>query len=458
MIKKYLDYNGLVRYHNNLQAQTESNNKVIAAALNDLDFRNSKVNDWITTNENLEANLEDVNDLSDFSDPIISNTELIRIHLKTSLEGVSMEGHTINVYYDDDETQALSVVTNTMGLATLKIPLGNHYRIVFPVIEGLERISDIEDTALLVWKAIEVEYTDRREKVEIHVQEHLRNNTTLDSEEVSIQITIDGVTTSYITDENGRIDVNIPYGTTYTIKAPNRVGFYIKLGEYTRTYTAGNSSRPVDFMYREWTTGLFFVDSSGNEYTMDQMEVLIDNFTINPQDIRFIAVKTDTLLANNGQFIIDVDIIRARGTSMQWASSNTAFNSIPLNGQGASASYYYDGLSASRLIQEEGDERGINTPAVDQCLTRSIEINSEPHQGFLGALGQWAELWPNRLAVDEMIMLIRPLSTTNQLLSTYTTSKWTSTQGGASAACNWASSVNSYGKNGSSTVVPFFAY
>lgn len=45
MTKKYLDYDGLVRYHNNLQLQTDSNNKVIAAALNDLEYSKAELND-----------------------------------------------------------------------------------------------------------------------------------------------------------------------------------------------------------------------------------------------------------------------------------------------------------------------------------------------------------------------------------------------------------------------------
>jgi hypothetical protein len=134
------------------------------------------------------------------------------------------------------------------------------------------------------------------------------------------------------------------------------------------------------------------------------------------------------------------------------------FFDIPLNGNNASQDYYYDGRTASALIQDEGDRRNINTPAVDEALARTFTLGSGGTlKGFLGSVGQWAILWENRFLVDNILTTTRPSAAYN--FSTFHTNKWTSTQSGANSAWYWTTSANYGGlKSGSYVVVPFFAF
>ena len=131
------------------------------------------------------------------------------------------------------------------------------------------------------------------------------------------------------------------------------------------------------------------------------------------------------------------------------------FNSVPLNGNAATALYYYDGLTASRKIQAEGDERNIGTPAVDACLELSVTTGETTHQGFLGSTGQWAQLWANIGAFDSIMDYVRPLGSR---LAVHTEQKWTCTQVSAFNAYYWGTAANNGGKVNSYVVLPFFAY
>jgi hypothetical protein len=151
---------------------------------------------------------------------------------------------------------------------------------------------------------------------------------------------------------------------------------------------------------------------------------------------------------------------RTYGANATWNPDNVLFNSIPVNGNSASQPYYYDGMTASGLIQKEGDERGLQTPAVDKCLAMTQTIgegeNEQTLKGFLGSVGQWNILWANRVEIDNILTSTRPEGT--YLLSTLTTYKWTSTQNSASGAWSWTRVADNNGKTNSYTVVPFFAF
>ena len=136
------------------------------------------------------------------------------------------------------------------------------------------------------------------------------------------------------------------------------------------------------------------------------------------------------------------------------------FNSIPNNGNSLSANYYYDGLTASRRVQQEGDDLATDTPAYDQALSQSRTIAAgTPSErilpGFLGAVGQWKELWMNAAEVDDILLSVRPNGT--YLFSTLTEEKWTSAQNAARYGWSWTTSAIAKDKPGAYVVIPFFA-
>ena len=391
---------------------------------------------------------------------LLSTTDsILKVFVVSDVSGVDVSGLTINAYYNGSSAISETIVTNENGTADFIVPAGTSYKLTFPIINGCEVIEDIEGVALSVWEAVQVVYRDRKEEVTVHVT-NVKDGVTSDFEGVNITVSIDGVNTVYTTDSSGVATFQVLYGKEYTVQAPKISKWYMKAGDYVRTYTAAYTSRGVDFIYKEWLTGLYFLDSGGTQYTSEEMQALIDSGAVRVQDVRYILCTNTTLqnYDNNGQFFVDVDMIMMRGAPMQWATSAVTFNSIPLNGNGASAAYYYDGYTASKNVQEEGDNRGIGTPAVDACLQRSVTLGNETYQGFLGAVGQWTELWANRAAFDEMLLMIRPEATSSQLLSTYTSSKWTVTQYNAASSWYWTTAPCNYIKTNSYAVVPFFAF
>jgi hypothetical protein len=203
---------------------------------------------------------------------------------------------------------------------------------------------------------------------------------------------------------------------------------------------------------------LFIGCSNGDEYTLDQWEAALANETVTYTDAVIIKVATTALANNGGVFGVLIDHIRERsyGANGSWAVQSALFNSIPRDGNSSSALYYYDGLTASKLVQAEGDERDIDTPAVDKCLAFSYTIAEEELPGFLGSTGQWANLWANVVEFDDMLVATRPEGT--YLLSTLTTSKWTITQYGANNALTWTTYAKGNGQDRITVVVPFLAF
>jgi hypothetical protein len=279
----------------------------------------------------------------------------------------------------------------------------------------------------------------------------------------TVSIAYDGVSTDYITDSLGQISIIVPYGKTYTVTAPHREGWYLHENRYTDTHTADQTGRVVLFTYRQYESGLYIVSADGLEYTLEQWEAAVQAGTVVNSDAMLIKVSTGGLAQAGGVFAIDIDMVRERsyGAKRAWASQNVLFNSIPNNGNSLSANYYYDGLIASRRVQQEGDDRAIDTLASDQALSQSRTIAAgTPSErilpGFLGAVGQWKELWMNAAEVDDILLSVRPNGT--YIFSTLTESKWTSTQYGGVAAWYWGAAASNVIKSNSCVVLPFFAY
>lgn len=381
-------------------------------------------------------------------------------------QGTTKSGLVINAYYNGATVPSDVATTDSDGFAQLLVPMGYQYKLVFPTQQGCRGIADMVHTASVAQRSVEVEYQEyvvsEGEIVRVVVEQ--KNAEVLSRvADVQITVTYDGTSTTYTTDSTGTVQFIVPYGKQYTITAPHRENWYLHENRYTLNLTAEQTNRVVTFVYRSYESGLTIIASDGAEFTLGEWEAAVEAGTRQNSEAVLIKISTGQLAAAGGVFCLDIDMVRGRtqGSNRAWASQNVQFNSVPLNGNSTSAAYYYDGLSASRLIQQEGDERSIDTLAADQCLamSRTIAAGTESEltlPGFLGSVGQWNELWKNVAEIDDILLSTRPNGT--YLMSTWTTSKWTCTQSNAIFAYFWGAAASNLGKNGSSVVLPFFAY
>ena len=242
--------------------------------------------------------------------------------------------------------------------------------------------------------------------------------------------------------------------------------YYIPEAEYTQTYTSEKRRRDISFMYKFVRVGVFIVDKNGKEYTGEEWEHFRDDEDVDEQDrvvnedAILIKIATSTLAAHNGIFGLDIDGIRERTyNTAKFSDVRVRFNSVPGSG-GAEVSkqkYYYSGLIPSKLVQQEGDDKGITTTAVDRCLNTFVTLNIFTSQGFLGTIGQWSILWTNRLNIDALLELTRPDGT--YLMSTWTTQKRTITQETVTSGSGFFGFTTDirHGDNTSlQTTIPFF--
>lgn len=389
--------------------------------------------------------------------------ERVQIEVSTLVSGVSVSGLVINVYYNDSMTIATTVTTDANGMAALTVPANYKYKLIFPDIAGCNPIPPVVHVASLSERSVEIEYTPVAPTggMQLTVYAATANATgqpgTTAIANMDFNVTMDGTTTVYTTGSDGKCLITIPYNKSVSIQAPIQQGYELR-GSATRSFVANQSAKYVEFIYTPATAGLYIVTDDATEYTQEEFEDALEAETVSASDAKLIKVVTNELTANGGVFYVSIDMLATRSgiVSKKWANRYEQFYDIPLNGNSATANYYYDGKTASSRIQDEGDRQNNDTPAVDEALAKTFELTARTLHGFLGSTGQWAILWANRYIVDDLILLTRPSATYN--FSSYTAAKWTSTQNNANTAFNWTSSANFYNKFNSSAVVTFFAY
>ena len=390
--------------------------------------------------------------------------EVVRVVVTTDVSGVSVSGLVLNIYYNDATTPSDTATTDSNGVATFRVDKDYRYKITFPSIQGCKDIAPVSHVASVSERSVEVEYVEYNpitEGMQLTVfvaDAQATGYTGVGVPDIDVNFTIEGVAETLTTGQDGKVQKIIPYGQSVQVEVPIREGKTLA-GSKTRTFVASQASKYAEFVYTTTTAGLFIVTDDGQEYTEEEFENALEQKTVTAQDAKLLKVVTEELSSNNGIFYLSLDDLATRSNlpSKQWAASAVQFFDIPLNGNNASQPYYYDGRTASALIQDEGDRRNINTPAVDEALARTFTLSSGGTlKGFLGSVGQWAILWENRFLVDNILTTTRPSATYN--FSTFHTNKWTSTQSSANGAWYWAAAaVGSY-KGVSYYVVPFFAF
>ena len=393
-------------------------------------------------------------------DVLSATDELVQITVTTDVSGVSVEGLTINAYFNGSTTVSASATTDNHGMCVIKVPNGYAYKLVFPDIQECKSIEDVTHTASVNQRSVEVEYVavpHNTETVTIILYDYLYDTyTPIPNTQVSVKIG-SAATTQYTTDSNGEITFDVEIGTQYTVTAPVLERKYIKASGYVYTYTAERTVRVLNFLYRNYVSGLFIVAQDGEEYELDEWEAAVASEERDNSEAKLIKVVTDALVANNGVFGFEIDAMRNRSyRSETWLSQNVALNTIPLNGNSSSELYYYDGYSACEKILEECANRGLQSGAVELAHDATYALDGRTLLGFLGSVGQWQVLWSVRNDVDEILQSVRPNGT--YLLSNFTGNKWTSTQQAATNAWLWGAAANGSLKYGRGSVVPLFAF
>lgn len=428
--------------------------KVISAALNDQNNRLNQQQVEINSKQDILIPGRGIK----IEDNVIINTateEVVELWVHSDI--ASVEGLQVNVYYNKESDPSQTLILDENGRASIEVPHDYLYKLSFPKIEGCADIPPIIHLSSLPQRSVEIEYvgeTDDVEEVRITVKKRdVGKIFTVPNKEVIV--TIDDASTTYTTDSNGVVVITVPIGFEYSIEVGNEENY---ITPSKQAFKASRLSRGVSMIYRYSTiSGLYIVDKTNTEYTPEEFYTLVESGLKENNDAVFIEVITDTLVDNGGVFNISIDMIAFESypNNNKWASSNVEFTSIPV-ASGVSAPYYYDGFTASKLIQAEGDNRSIQTPAVDACLELTMEIDNHTYQGFLGSIGQWRALWENVYAIDDIISVVRPDFVS--LLSSRTGTKWSTTQNHPIQVTVWTTTHTYREKTSSWAIVPFFAF
>ena len=392
--------------------------------------------------------------------------ENVSVACYTDVEGVSTAGLVLNVYINDS-TVPQQYTTDSNGLAAFKVTKGLRYDIVFPDIEGCAPIGRLSYTAALQTRGIEVTYHEAivaaQEKVTISFMKFPENTTWNGGEPYPggvARVTIDGVETVYNADSNGQAQFFVPIGKEYRVSIDKPADLHLITGAYSATYTADRAARVIPVSFHPYLSDILIVDKDGGEWTYD-------GFIASGKDVSegvLLHIATEELLAVGCDFFMSVDVMAYRKfdtdkteiRTMTWAAQNVQFTSIPLNGNDASQEYYYDGLTATNLIVQEGLSRGINTDCHTRTLRETYALGVTTLQGFTPSTGQYAPLIANYTYINDIITFLRPDG--DVVNKFWNFNKGTSTQQSAAYACYVSRYVQSSIKNHGNGYAPVCAY
>ena len=387
---------------------------------------------------------------------LTDSDEHVTINMISNVEGVSLEGVVVNVYINNGATP-LQYTTPNSGQIEFTVTKGATYKVVFPDVSDCASINPVQYTASVGNRIIDAVYNkfvNIPEHVKIILTKHDINGNVQYYPNAAVVVTIgkeDPVT--YNTDNNGVIELDVPYGSTYSIEVPKVNDYYIQYNKYKKTYEANMSSRIAKFNYHLYKTGLYIITDAGNEYSLEEwLEGGYDASTA-----KLIKLSNETLsMASNIIYLRISDITNRTYPTKQWCTENVLFTSISANGNNASDPLYYKGKESSDLIINEAEEKGRDVPAFTYAKSQSIEIGGKTIYGYIGSVGQWLTLWANKDGIDDILQELYGDNT--QLFSAFTSNKWTSTQGNASDAWYFTALPGGNYKAASFLPVPFFAY
>ena len=388
---------------------------------------------------------------------LTDSDEHVTINMISNVEGVSLEGVVVNVYINNGATP-LQYTTPNSGQIEFTVTKGATYKVVFPDVRDCASINPVQYIASVGNRIIDAVYNkfvNIPEHVKIILTKHDINGNVQYYPNAAVIVTIGKENpVTYNTDDNGIIELDVPYGSTYSIEVPKINDYYVYSNKYKKTYEANMSSRIAKFNYYLYKTGLYIITDAGNEYSIEEWrEGGYDSSTA-----KLIKLSNEPLsMASNIIYLRISDITNRTYPTKQWCTENVLFKSISTDGNNASNPLYYKGKESSDLIINEAEENGRDVPAFTYAKSQSIEIGGKTIYGYIGSVGQWLTLWANKDGIDDILQELYGDNT--QLFSAFTSGKWTSTQANAGNAWYFTTSpYYSYSKTNSYLPVPFFAY
>lgn len=392
-------------------------NKAVETANNANKAATTAATNANTSAENANAAAERANEAADlvYNGP----EEVVSVALYSAVEGVSTAGLDLYVYINDNSVP-LIYTTNENGMATFRVTKGLRYDIVFPDITGCAPIGRLSYTAALQTRGIEVTYREyvvaSKERVTIAFRKY-PENTTWNGGEIyadgTAYVTINDVETVYHADSDGFVVFEVPTGEEYNVRIEKPDGLHLLSGVYSSTYTAEGGSRFIPVSFHLYLSGFLIVDSDGGEWTVGGWEEAGKDSS----EAKLLHVATEELLAVGCDFFMSLDMMAYRkydttgatiNNTMSWAAQDVEFTSIPLNGNSPDKDYYYDGLTATNLIVEEGLNRGIATDCHTTTLRQTFNLGLEVLKGFTPSYGQWAVMIANYTYINSIVSAMRP--------------------------------------------------
>ena len=377
---------------------------------------NAAVTNANVATQNANAAAERANEAAD----LVYNSpeEVVSVALYSAVEGVSTSGLDLYVYINDNSVP-LIYTTNENGMATFRVTKGLRYDIVFPDMTGCAPIGRLSYTAALQTRGIEVTYREyvvkSTERVTIAFRKY-PENTTWNGGEIYTDgiayVTINDVETVYHADSDGFVVFDVPISEEYNVRVEKPDGLHLLSGVYSSTYTAEGGSRFIPVSFHLYLSSFLIVDADGGEWTMDGWEAAGKEAS----EAKLLHVATEELLTAGCDFFMSLDMMAYRKydttgetiKTMAWAELNVEFTSIPLNGNDTTKDYYYDGLTATNLIVDEGNNRGIATPCHTATLRQTFTLGLETLKGFTPSYGQWVVMIANYSYINSIVTAMRP--------------------------------------------------
>ena len=322
--------------------------------------------------------------------------ENVRVELSApdAVDWTQLQVQVQNISKSTSETYDL----DAQGKCTFKIPMGDIYVVVLPIVSGYLQPNEIRNAATMASRVIEYAYmTDSRKEL-LAISSHVQSITgdtpaMLAGLQIIATDTLGVQYIGYFTAQGTCNTIEIPYGRTYTIAFPNVGGYsHDHMGE---EHTAGLPSREIDVRYTEIGIGVFGMDAQGNKYTIEQIAALADKSIIvagayNDADLEA-SPRGDGSYGNGFCWKIGDEVM----TQQQWAYANERFDTDRLPFYSDLGDMKFAGKHMTDMIIQIGLEKWPSVPsgsyqtqAATNCNAKRFVIGGVDRDGFLPAYDQ----------------------------------------------------------------------
>lgn len=302
------------------------------------------------------------------------------------------------------------------GQCKFKIPMGNTYEIILPVIGNYKQPYPIRLTAQLASRSVMYEYKEQELFEQINISAQVVNGSISLIEGLPVVAQCESGNTYSSNYVNGKAMLRIPYGERYKLNLPDapeegwiRDCLNIQL-------VAGLPSRDILVHYSEMLLGYFGIDKDGNQYSIEQIEQMKENGA-DLNIIEYIGYNDPTLaVADRGDGTVGCGFmfpIPAIISAHAWSSSNVEFNDpdteeadLPFVSNLHDASKDCASSVNTTKIINIGEKIGIPTPAASFCRSQTITVGGVERRGNLIAFGAIFRAYQNRANLQELLSLL----------------------------------------------------